>query len=35
MIDTKKELTEDYTCPYVTRKLSDKVRINNIMIIKY
>lgn len=35
VIDTKKELTEEYTCPYVTRKLSDKVRINNIKIIKY
>ena len=35
VIDTKNELTEEYTCPYVTRKLSDKVRINNIKIIKY
>lgn len=35
VIDTKKELKEEFTCPFVTRKLSDKVRINNIMIIKY
>lgn len=33
VIDMKKELSDEFTCLYVTRNLTDKVRINNIMTI--
>ena len=32
-IDVSKELSDDFTCQYMTRMISCKVRINNIMII--